>query len=63
VNLVDSSTAVATEVGELLRREGIKAPRGKKGRMNCFVSDDVEDFRGMAGIFLREKVGVKKVVL
>jgi len=63
VNLVDSSTAVAREVRTLLHRKGIESRRGKRGRMSCFVSDDVDGFRDMAGIFLREKVGVKKVVL
>lgn len=63
VKLVDSSTAVAGEVRTLLSRGGIEASRRKRGRMSCFVSDDVDGFRNMAGIFLREKVGVKKVVL
>jgi len=31
--------------------------------MKCYVSDDIEGFCGVAGIFLKEKVSVKKVVI
>jgi len=64
VRLVDSSSAVA---GEVKRAFLEKAPeacrRNRRGRMKCFVSDDAEGFRRIAGMFLKEKINVKKVAL
>lgn len=61
-NLVDSSHAVAEEVKKVLKEKGMERTRGK-GSLKCFVSDDAENFRSISGIFLKEKVSVKKVVL
>lgn len=58
--LVDSSRAVAKEVKELLLKEDMAAPK-RKGNIKCFVSDDADGFSKKAGIFLKEKVSVKKV--
>jgi len=64
VNLVDSSSAVAKEVKELLSWKDLGAVRKSRcGRMRCYVSDDKEGFRKTGGIFLREKIDVKKVTL
>ncbi len=62
VKLVDSSSAVAKEAKDILSKEGLRADR-QRGKMKCFVSDDVEGFRRSAGIFLREKINVSKAVL
>jgi glutamate racemase len=64
VNLVDSSSAVAKEVSGVLEKKDMAACRSKRrGRIKCFVSDDVEGFRRNAGIFLKSKIEVKKAVL
>jgi len=64
VRLVDSSCAVAREVKSTLSEMGLDAgARVRGGRMSCYLSDDVEGFRAAAGIFLKEKVSVKKVTL
>ncbi|MDP8298764.1 MAG: glutamate racemase [Candidatus Tantalella remota] len=62
VKLVDSSSVVAKEVKRILSEEDLRADR-RRGKMKCFVSDDVEGFRKSAGIFLREKINVSKAVL
>lgn len=64
VSLVDSSLAVTKEVKEILARNGLEAPAGKKkGSMKCYVSDDMEGFRKLARMILHENVSVKKVAL
>jgi len=64
VSLVDSSRAVARELRYMLKENGLLAgPRERRGKLTCYVSDDVEGFRKSAGIFLREKINVKKAVL
>lgn len=64
VRLVDSSLAVAQEVKEELLKKDLANPRKKsRGRVECFVSDDVEGFRSHAGIFFKEKYSVRKTVL
>lgn len=64
VKLIDSSFAVAKEVKKELSGSEIKTSRsGSRGKMKCYVSDDVEGFRRHAGLFLREKIDVKKAVL
>ena len=63
VKLVDSSSAVARETRDMLEKEGLLARgRTRRGRLTCFVSDDVEGFRRNAGIFLKEKISVRKAV-
>lgn len=61
-NLIDSSVAVAEEVKKVLKKEKIESPK-RKGKLSCFVSDDVDNFRSISGIFLKERTSVKKVVL
>jgi glutamate racemase len=64
VRLVDSSSAAAKEVKETFSKKKLETcRRGRPGRMKCFVSDDAESFRKIAGIFLNERISVKKVVL
>ena len=64
VKLVDSSSAVAGEIKEMLEKKDLTARRkNRNGKMKCFVSDDVCGFRRASGIFLKEKVSVKKAVL
>ncbi|MFC1644152.1 glutamate racemase [Candidatus Omnitrophota bacterium] len=64
VKLVDSSFAVAKEAKETLVKKELGACCKKGGgKMKCFVSDDVKGFRNVAGMFLKEKISVKKVVL
>lgn len=62
--LVDSSVAVALEVKEILKKKDLISPRKKgRGKMDCYVSDDAENFRDISNIFLKEKIKVKKVVI
>ncbi len=64
VRLVDSSLAVAREVKGMLGDKGLDACRGRRpGTIRCYVSDDAEGFRKTAGMFLKEKIDVKKVTL
>lgn len=64
VHLVDSSEAVAEEVRNVLLLKGLasRPPRGK-GKMICYVSDAPGNFKKISGMFLKEEVDVKKVVL
>ena len=61
--LVDSSVAVAKEVKRVLEEEGLSKRRKAKGKMECYVSDDVENFRSISSIFLKENMKVKKAVI
>lgn len=62
--LIDSASAVAKEVKRILAERKLETVAGKtRPAVKCFVSDDAEGFKKTAGIFLREKISVKKVVL
>jgi glutamate racemase len=64
VRLVDSSFAVAREVKRMLSKMELDScRRNRRGKIKCYLSDDVEGFRKVAGIFFKEKVSIKKVVL
>jgi glutamate racemase len=64
VKLVDSSEAVAEEVRDVLASEDLIVPRNHKtGKMTCYVSDAPDNFKKISGLFLKEKVDVKKAVL
>ena len=64
INLIDSSSVVAKEARVLLQKNKIERAEAKRiGKISCFVSDDVEGFRRAAGIFLKEKISVRKTVL
>ncbi|MBU0682711.1 MAG: glutamate racemase [Candidatus Omnitrophica bacterium] len=64
INLVDSSFVVSKEVQMLLDKKDLtRFSKKTQGTLKIFVSDDVEGFRSAAGIFLKEKIMVKKVVL
>ncbi len=64
VKLVDSSLAVAEEVKEVLFKKGLGTCLKKgSGKMKCFVSDDVEGFRKVARIFLKEDFSAERAVL
>jgi glutamate racemase len=64
VKLVDSSLAAAVEVKDMLTKRGLSSRGTKKQvRLKCFVSDDPDNFRKTAGIFLRDKTDIRKVVL
>ncbi len=62
--LIDSSSAVAGQVRETLLDQGLAA-RGRKrrGRIKYYVSDDTEAFCAAAGIFMKEKIEARKVIL
>ena len=61
--LVDSSSAVAKDVKEMLDKMGLASEKKAGGKLKCFVSDDTDGFRRTAGIFLKEKPEVKKAIL
>lgn len=62
--LVDSSHAVAKEVKEMLAEKRLEAARNRRGgRIKCYISDDVKEFRKMASIFFKDNITVKKAVL
>ena len=63
VRLVDSSSAAAEEVKATLSKKGLEASRRRRGKTRYYVSDDVEGFSRVSGIFLKEKINVKKVVI
>jgi len=64
VKLVDSSTAVAKRVKEILISKNMQSDRNKKrGKAVYYVSDDPKAFRKVAHIFLREKIDIKRVDL
>lgn len=60
--LIDSSLAVAKETKKVLSDNQLESPR-RKGSIQCFVSDDVKGFTKSAGIFLKEKISVKKAAM
>lgn len=64
VRLVDSPTAVAKEVIELVN--GFKIASGKKrtdNQIKCFVSDDPRGFERFMRVFLGKKIRVSKAAL
>jgi glutamate racemase len=62
--LVDSSVAVAKDVKETLINKGLRAGAKKtRAKAEYYVSDDPEGFSRSAGIFLKERIKAKKVVL
>lgn len=62
--LIDSSYAVTREVKEVLLKKRLEARHRKtEAKIECFVTDDVEGFRKAAGIFLKQKISVKKVAI
>lgn len=64
VELIDSARAMAKAVKAMLVECGMeKGMAGKKASLKCYVSDDPEGFKRTAGIFLKEKIEVKKVPL
>ncbi|MBL7157558.1 MAG: glutamate racemase [Candidatus Omnitrophica bacterium] len=63
VKLVDSSSAVAKFTKEFLKAKRMSASPEKKGRTMFFVSDDGENFRELAKIFLKKKITAKKAIL
>ena len=62
VKLIDSSYAVAKEVKRRLDSYELCNQKKSVGKMKCYVSDDVKDFKRTAGLFLKEKISVQKVV-
>ena len=64
VALVDSSVVVARELGRLLeRRQGLSNREGG-GSVDCFVSDDPDNFFAMARLFLGNlEINVREVSL
>ena len=64
VRLVDSPSAVVKEIKSVMNINGLASERKRSyGKMKCYVSDDPEGFRKIAGIFLKKKIKVSKVVL
>ena len=64
VKLVDSSLAVAKEVEKVLIEKDLCALRNPaKGKLKCFITDDVEGFNKVAKVFFKETISTKKVVL
>ena len=65
VKLVDSSSAVAKEVKDILLKDGIAASPNRKrgGNLQCFVSDDIQQFRKVSKIFLKKDINIKRAVL
>jgi glutamate racemase len=64
VNLVDSARSVVRSAKKTLKENGLMREKGKRRSViKCSVSDDPHGFKRTAGIFLRENISVKKVVL
>lgn len=63
VKLIDSSCAIASEVKEILFKKDLQTDKHKKykGKIQCYVSDDVEGFRKSADMFFKEDINVKRV--
>jgi glutamate racemase len=64
VSLVDSSVVVARELVRLLKFHDILNDQRRKGRIECFVSDDPDNFFTMAKLFLGDtKIDINEVSL
>ena len=63
VRLVDSSVAVAKNAKETLMRKKLQVTGKRRSLVEYYVSDDPGEFCKSAGIFLKEKIKAKKVVL
>ncbi|MBD3246658.1 MAG: glutamate racemase [Candidatus Omnitrophica bacterium] len=60
--IVDSAEEVALFTRKILEEYEIKGSPRRKGKVEFYVSDEPEGFSRMAGLFLRRKVLVPKVV-
>ncbi len=54
VTLVSASEESAFAFKRLLNAQGLRAPEGRQGDASFFVSDQAEDFKRIASIFLQE---------
>ena len=64
VKLVDSPSAVVKEMKSvMIGNELVSRRKRVQGNLKCYVSDDPEGFRNIAGIFLKKTIKVSKVVL
>lgn len=54
VTLVSASEEAAHAFKRLLTAQGLRAPEGRQGEASFFVSDQAEDFKRIASIFLQE---------
>ncbi len=63
INIIDSATAVATAVKDLLKKNKLLKEKGK-GRYEFYVSDDPEKFKKLGSKFFNNKINkVTKVEL
>ncbi len=62
VRLIDSASGVAKTVKETLDKKCLASDRKGTGRIKCFVSDEPESFKKVAGIFLKEKFSITKAL-
>ncbi len=56
VKLVDSAEAVARHTGRILFRAGLSNNKKSPGKFSCYVSDEPENFKKAAGMFLGHKL-------
>jgi len=64
IKLVDSSSAVAKKVKDVLVKEDLLlSDKRSQGWTRCYVSDDVKGFRVDARIFFKKDISIKKAVL
>ena len=56
VTLVSAGEESAFELKRLLTAQGLRAPEGRRGEAEFYVSDRAEDFENMASIFLQENI-------
>ena len=56
VALVSAGEESAFELKRLLTSRGLRAPSGRRGSAEFYVSDRAEDFEGVASLFLQEDI-------
>lgn len=56
MTLVSAGEESAFELKRLLTVQGLRAPADRRGEAEFYVSDQAEDFEGVASLFLQEDI-------
>ncbi len=62
VSIIDSAKEVAVYTRRILADNRLSAAKSKKGKINFFVSDESDNFKKLARLFLKRNVSRPKVV-
>jgi len=63
MRIVDSSLSVSNAVKTFLDENNLSNTGAGKGKVRAFVTDDPDSFKGIARLFLKKDISVRKVAL